>query len=478
MEKLSRKIGKDYPVYPEKVLQFGEGNFLRAFVDWQLYVLNKETNFNGSVVVVQPKGTNKIVGLNEQEGLFTLYLQGMKENKAVNEHMIVDTISRGIDLFTDYHQYIELAHSEELRFVISNTTEAGIYFEPKDRLEDRPQISFPGKLTAFLYHRFQAFNGDQQKGCIVIPCELIEENGIKLREIVLQYAELWNLGEEFVSWIMQNNTFCNSLVDRIVPGFPKDNIDEITEELGYQDDLVVVGEQYHQWVIEGPQWIKDEFPIDQVALNTFIVDDLTPYRTQKVRILNGAHTAMTPIGYLAGLETVAEAVEDEEVGRYIHELIYEEIVPTLNSDVKVFANDVINRFRNPYFKHYLLSISLNSTSKFTARILPTLLDYLEKKKELPQRIVFSLAALLSFYRGEREDDAAVLDWFAASWRAVDEQKMTLQQFVESCLSNEGIWGMNLTSVAGLTELVTDNLKQIEQAGIREAMMSVKKEWIS
>lgn len=478
MEKLSRKIGKDYPVYPEKVLQFGEGNFLRAFVDWQLYVLNKETNFNGSVVVVQPKGTNKIVGLNEQEGLFTLYLQGMKENKAVNEHMIVDTISRGIDLFTDYHQYIELAHSEELRFVISNTTEAGIYFEPKDRLEDRPQISFPGKLTAFLYHRFQAFNGDQQKGCIVIPCELIEENGIKLREIVLQYAELWNLGEEFVSWIMQNNTFCNSLVDRIVPGFPKDNIDEITEELGYQDDLVVVGEQYHQWVIEGPQWIKDEFPIDQVALNTFIVDDLTPYRTQKVRILNGAHTAMTPIGYLAGLETVAEAVEDEEVGRYIHELIYEEIVPTLNSDVKVFANDVINRFRNPYFKHYLLSISLNSTSKFTARILPTLLDYLEKKKELPRRIVFSLAALLSFYRGEREDDAAVLDWFAASWRAVDEQKMTLQQFVESCLSNEGIWGMNLTSVAGLTELVTGNLKQIEQAGIREAMMSVNKEWIS
>ncbi|MEC2054450.1 tagaturonate reductase [Peribacillus psychrosaccharolyticus] len=478
MEKLSRKIGEDYPVYPEKVLQFGEGNFLRAFVDWQLYVLNKETNFNGSVVVVQPKGTNKIVGLNEQEGLFTLYLQGMKENKAVNEHMIVDTISRGIDLFTDYHQYIELAHSEELRFVISNTTEAGIYFEPTDRLEDRPQISFPGKLTAFLFHRFQAFNGDQQKGCIVIPCELIEENGIKLREIVLQYAELWNLGEEFVSWIMQNNTFCNSLVDRIVPGFPKDNIDEITEELGYQDDLVVVGEQYHQWVIEGPQWIKDEFPIDQVALNTFIVDDLTPYRTQKVRILNGAHTAMTPIGYLAGLETVSEAVEDEEVGRYIHELIYEEIVPTLNSDVKVFANDVINRFRNPYFKHYLLSISLNSISKFTARILPTLLDYLEKKKELPQRIVFSLAALLHFYRGKREDDAAVLDWFVASWKAVDEQSITLDQFVQSCLSNQCIWGMDLTSVDGLTELVTEYLDKIEQAGMRDALMSVNKEGIS
>lgn len=485
MEKLNKQISGGHPLYPEKVLQFGEGNFLRAFVDWQIDVLNRKTDFNGSVVVVQPRGSEKIARLNEQDGLFTLYLQGMKDGSPVNEHMVVDSISRGIHLVNEYDQYVKLAGSNELRFIISNTTEAGIYFEATDKLEDRPQKSFPGKLTAFLYHRFQAFNGDVQKGCVIIPCELIEDNGVRLKEIVLQLAGVWRLGDEFVAWIHKANTFCNSLVDRIVPGFPKDSIDELTKELGYRDELLVVGEQYHQWVIEGPQWIKKELPIDQAGLNAFIVDDLTPYRIQKVRILNGAHTAMTPVAYLSGLDTVAEVVNDESTGSFIKQLIFEEILPTLEmpeKQLEIFANDVLNRFKNPYMKHYLMSISLNSTSKYKARNLPTLLDYVEKQQCLPRRMVFSLSALLSFYKGKREDeaiqledDSSVLEWFEASWKSVSNETMKLEQFVQQTLGKQEIWGMDLNEVAGLTVMVTEYLQQIEQLGMKSALELVMKE---
>jgi tagaturonate reductase len=215
---LNKKIHQDYPSYPEKVLQFGEGNFLRGFIDWQFQVLNKKTDFNGSVVVVQPRGNNKIERLNNQDGLFTLYLQGIKAGQLVNQHQVIESISRGINLFADYPEYIKLAGAEDLRFIVLNTTEAGIVFDPSDELEDQPQKSFPGKLTAFLYHRFKEFAGDEKRGCIIIPCELIERNGEKLREIVLQYASKWSLGDEFIEWVKNANTFCSSLVDRIVPG--------------------------------------------------------------------------------------------------------------------------------------------------------------------------------------------------------------------------------------------------------------------
>ncbi|MFL6555426.1 MAG: tagaturonate reductase, partial [Bacillus sp. (in: firmicutes)] len=309
MEQLNKDLVKDFQTYPEKVLQFGEGNFLRAFVDWQIDVMNKKANFNGSVVVVQPRGFEKVEKLNEQDGLYTLYLQGMKEGKAVKEHTTITSISRGLNLFTQYDQYLALASNPDLRFIFSNTTEAGIAFDENDRLEDRPQKSFPGKLTAFLYQRYNAFQGDRDKGFIIIPCELIDQSGEKLKQIILKYAERWHLGEGFANWIEEGNTFCSSLVDRIVPGYPRDSIEEITEELGYKDNLVVVGEQYHQWVIEGPQSIREEFPAHLAGLNTLVVDDLTPYRTRKVCILNGAHTSMTPVSYLYGQDTVAEAVE-------------------------------------------------------------------------------------------------------------------------------------------------------------------------
>jgi tagaturonate reductase len=482
MENLNKGLVKDYQKRPEKVLQFGEGNFLRAFVDWQIDVMNQETDFNGSVVVVQPLGQGLVEMLNQQDGLYTLYLQGMKEGKAVKEHTTISSISRGLNLYTQYDQYLELAKNPELRFIFSNTTEAGIAFDENDRLEDRPQNSFPGKLTAFLYERYNAFQGDKEKGLIIIPCELIDRNGEKLKKIVLKYAELWNLGEDFVNWIHEGNTFCCSLVDRIVPGYPRDTINEITEELGYKDNLVVVGEQFHLWVIEGPQWIREEFPAHLAGLNTLFVDDMTPYRTRKVRILNGAHTAMTPVSYLYGLDTVAEAIEHEVVGQYVKELIYDEIIPTLDlplDELNSFADAVLERFMNPFVQHFLLSISLNSMSKFKTRDLPSLMEYYNRKQELPKKLVFSLAALISFYKGKRgeetiklADDQDVLELFEGQWSQYNGTIESVKTMVTSVLGYEKVWETDLNQVPGLTEAITNDLFEIETLGMKKAVEAI------
>ena len=479
MKLLNKEICPDFRHYPERILQFGEGNFLRGFVDWQVQVLNEKTDFNGSVVVVQPRGSEKIERLNRQDGLFTLYLQGIKDGKPVNEHRVINSISRGINLQTDYQDYIELAGKEELRFIVSNTTEAGIAFNPEDKLEDRPQKSFPGKLTAFLYYRFQAFSGDNQRGCIIIPCELIENNGEKLKEIVLQYAKEWNLGQEFTDWAENANTFCSSLVDRIVPGFPEDTMDEKTAELGYKDDLLVVGEQYHLWAIQGPEWLKKELPVSGTGLNTLIVDDLAPFRTRKVRILNGAHTAMTAVGYLYGLNTVEEAVNDPEVGQFIRGLISDEIIPTLEGpkeELTTYANEVLSRFANPYIKHYLMSISLNSISKFQARNLPALLDYVNKYNALPKRMVFALSSLIYFYRGKRgqedialQDSPEVMEYFKTLWEQFDNSESDFGELSKKVLSEQTLWGMDLAEVPNLSEGVSENLQSIHKNGIALAL---------
>ncbi|KIL52138.1 tagaturonate reductase [Jeotgalibacillus soli] len=479
MKTLSKDIYQQYKQYPEKILQFGEGNFLRAFVDWQIEVLNKKTSFNGSVVIVQPRGSEKIHRLNKQNGLYTLYQQGVKDGKEVNEHNVINSISRGIDIFANYEDYIDLAGKEELRFIVSNTTEAGIAFDPSDRLEDRPQKSFPGKLSAFLYYRFKKFNGDTSKGCIIIPCELIEENGKRLKEIVLQYADLWEVESEFVDWIHQANTFCCSLVDRIVPGFPKNSIDEITKELGYMDQLVVVGEQYHLWVIQGPKWIKNELPVEGAGLNTFFVDDLTPYRTRKVKILNGAHTSMAAVSYLYGLNTVGETVNHEIVGTFIKELIEEEIIPTIamsSEELTLYAAEVLDRFRNPYIHHYLMSIALNGVSKFKTRNLPSLLEYVDVKGKLPTKLVFTLSALIAFYKGKRgeeeinlEDHPVVLSVLKDRWENCDGTREGYSQLSFSVLGDEELWGTDLNLIAGLTDTVADYLERIEKNGMKAAL---------
>lgn len=479
MQSLNRDTSTQSTTYPEKIVQFGEGNFLRAFVDWMVDVMNREAGFNGSVVVIQPLEQGMINTLNEQDGLYTLYLQGMKEGQPVKEHSVINSISRGINPYTDHQEYMALAASPDIRFVVSNTTEAGIAYDPEDKLEDQPQNSFPGKLTAFLYRRYQEFQGRKDKGLIIIPCELIDRNGEKLKKVVLQYAALWNLEQEFIQWIEEANTFCSSLVDRIVPGYPRDSIVEITEELGYVDHLVVVGEQFHLWVIEGPQWIKKEFPAEAAGLNVLVVDDMAPYRTRKVRILNGAHTGMMPVSYLYGLDTVGEAINHDIVGKYVKDLIEQEIIPTLDlpqEELASFAEAVIERFRNPFVQHYLMSISLNSISKFKTRNLPSLLEYVNRTAQVPSKLAFSLAALIMFYRGKRgdetfqvSDDAPILDFYQSLWSDWDGSSEGLEQFVGSALGNKAHWELDLNSIEGLSGVVKRYVKSIHEVGMKEAL---------
>ena len=460
--------------FTERIVQFGEGNFLRAFANWMIHEMNKNANFDAGVVVVQPIEQGLIQLLNQQDGLYTLYLNGIKNGQAVSEHEIIDCIQRGINPYENYSEYLAIAENPDLRFVISNTTEAGISHNPKDKLEDTPQSSYPGKLTALLHKRFQIFSGASDKGLIVIPCELIDKNGDNLKKIVLQYAEEWNLGVPFIDWINEDFIFCNTLVDRIVPGYPRAKMGAITQELGYKDDLVVEGEQFHLWVIEGPSSVKEEIPSEVCGLNIVFTDNMEPYRTRKVRILNGAHTSLVPVGYLYGIDKVRESLEDEVVGTFLKNAIFNEICPTLDlpeEELNQFANDVLDRFRNPYLEHALMSISLNSTSKFKTRVLPSVLEFINRKKTLPDGLLFSLASLIVFYKGERngipytlKDDQAALDFFAEQWKSNSPETI-----VKETLSNKSFWGVDLTKFEGLEYLVTTHLKNILSKGMKTTL---------
>ena len=465
--------------FTERILQFGEGNFLRAFANWMIHEMNHQANFDAGAVVIQPIANGLIKTLNDQDGLYTLYMNGIKNGEVLSERKVIDCIQRGINPYEDYDAYLANAENPNLRFVISNTTEAGISYNPEDNLEDAPQASFPGKLTALLYKRFHFFNGASEKGLILMPCELIDRNGDNLKKIVLQYATDWNLGKGFVSWINNDNIFCNTLVDRIVPGYPRDKIDTIAEELGYIDNLVVEGEQFHLWVIEAPESVKNEIPAKTCGLNIVFTNNMEPYRTRKVRILNGAHTSLVPVSYLYGIDKVRESIEDQVVGKFIQDAIFEEICPTLDlpkQELKQFSNAVLERFRNPYLEHDLISISLNSISKYKTRVLPSILEYIKRENTLPKRLLFSLAALIAFYRGNRngvniplKDDQSVLDFFAAQWIAFD-----VKAIAKATLQNVDFWGQDLTQISGLLEEVTTSLNAITKHGMKEALNNFMK----
>ena len=460
--------------YTERVLQFGEGNFLRAFANWMIHEMNKKANFDAGVVVVQPIEQGLVKMLNDQDCLYTLYLNGIKNGEVLSEHEVIDCIQRGINPYENYTDYLANSENPDLRFVISNTTEAGIAYYADDKLEDAPQKSFPGKLTALLYKRFQIFSGASDKGLIVIPCELIDLNGDSLKKIILKYALDWNLGDEFTEWINEDNIFCNTLVDRIVTGYPRDKMDAITQELGYKDDLVVEGEQFHLWVIEGPESVKEEFPSEACGLNVVFTDNMEPYRTRKVRILNGAHTTLVPVGYLYGIDRVRESLEDEVVGKFLEDSLFNNIAPTLDlpeEELSQFSADVLDRFRNPYLQHELMSISLNSISKYKTRVLPSVLEFVKRKKELPKNLLFSLAALIAFYKGDRngtkitlKDDVGVLSFFREAWSSSN-----FVDVAEKTLSNIDFWGTDLTKIEGIKEEVTTHLEAIINNGMKATL---------
>jgi len=474
---------------PERVIQFGEGNFLRAFGDWMIHLLNKQNLFNGRVVVAQPIKEGLADMVNAQDGLYTLLLRGLRDGQPVEEKEIISSISRCLNPYTQWDAYLKCAEDPLIEYVISNTTEAGITFDKEDKFENQPPTSYPGKLTSYLYHRFECFKADPTKGMVIIPCELIDRNGDNLKKAVLQYIELWNLPTEFASWVTECNHFLNTLVDRVVTGYPRDEIKEITTALGYQDSLVNTGELFHLWVIEGPKELAERLPFHKIGLNVVWTEDMTPHRTRKVRILNGAHTASVPAAFLYGLDTVGEMMDHEVMGKYVRQIIQDEIVPSIDLDKEMlvdFAHAVVERFQNPYIKHYLLSILLNSASKFKARVLPSILEYYTLNGALPQKLVFSLAALIAVYKdgtidgtamqairdkGEfiMKDDVWALEIFVEAWSNFDGSQESAQAVAQAVLRNTKLWDTDLTQTEGFAECLGGYLYKITTHGMQKTV---------
>jgi tagaturonate reductase len=478
---------------PERVLQFGEGNFLRAFADWMIHRMNGQGLFNGKAVVVQPIEQGLVDAINEQDGLFTLILRGIQGGGQVVQKEIISSISRGLNPYKDWSGFLSCAKNPDLRVIVSNTTEAGIAYYKEPFKQGKPLESFPGKLAAFLYRRFNAFKGAADKGLLVLPCELIEKNGEQLKNIVLTLAKEWDFSKEFENWLNRHVHFFNSMVDRIVTGYPHHEIADLTKELGYEDRLLDTGEIFHLWVIEGDRAFGDELPFKKAGLNVIWVDDLTPYRSRKVRILNGVHTMTVPVSFLYGLDTVKESIDDGAVGNFMRQAIFKEIIPMLDLpdfEKNSYAQSVIERFQNPFIRHQLIDISLNSVSKFKTRCLPTLLDYMEKRGEAPKITGFSLAALIAFYRGGRmenhklvaqrqdgeyriADDGDVLAFFLNAWSNYrSEDPGALKGLVKKVLGNTGFWDMDLNRLPGLCEFVSGQLASILQKGPRQALLEI------
>ena len=492
MKSIKETVSK--PQRPVKVLQFGEGNFLRAFVDWIIDLLNEKGDFNGSVMMVQPlaKGMGEMI--NDQDGLYTTVLRGVRNGKPVEEFRKITSVEGCINPYSEYDKFIAQAENPDLRFIISNTTEAGIAYHEGDKLEDKPQVSYPGKVCAFLYKRYQHFNGSADKGIIVIPCELIDKNGDNLKAIIKRYAGEWGLEEGFITWLDTACDFCNSLVDRIVPGYPRAEADAICERLGYKDNLLDSAEIFLLWVIEcHGKTHEDELPTAKAGVNVIWTDDMSFYRTRKVRILNGAHTMSVLAAYQTGLNTVEECIKSPLVFPMMKRGLFEEIIPSMDGDKKQleeYAGDVLERFANPYIVHLLLSISLNSVSKFKTRDLPSLLGYVKKEGKLPVVLPFSLAALISFYEGTEyegtalvgnrngekyliNDSPEVLEKFASLYKAsYKDNQEKAEKIAKAVLSETSWWGEDLTAVAGLEAVVAKHLENIWTNGMTKAIESL------
>ena len=466
--------------YTEKVIQIGEGNFLRAFVEWIIQKTNQKTDFNGSVVAVQPRAGGKIKNLTDQDCLYHVNIQGLdSDGNAVDTVELIDVISRGIDPYKDFDDYLQLAEQPEMRFVVSNTTEAGIAFDSACKFTDKPAASYPGKLVQLLHHRYEYFKGDTSKGFIILPCELIFHNGKQLKECILQYIDHWNLGNDFKNWFETACPVYSTLVDRIVPGFPKDNADAIKARIGFDDNQLVVGEVYHLWVIEAPESLSAEFPADKAGLNVKFVPSEAPYHERKVTLLNGPHTVLSPVGYLSGLNTVRECCEDALVGRFIDKVMLDELLPTLNlpqDELTMFASDVKNRFKNPYVKHFVTSIMLNSFPKFKTRDLPALKIYLDRKGSLPKCIVLGLAAICTYYKGGKRGDDLITPNDAPEILALLQSLWSTNNPAEVAKGVLGaadlIWGEDLNKIPGLTEMLTEDLDIIQKNGMRGAVEMV------
>lgn len=497
MQRLNKSITKavDRPV---KVLQFGEGNFLRAFVDYMFDVTNEKTDFNGGVVIVKPIEFGNLDRFHEQECQYTLQLRGIENGEPKKVTRQITTVVDAVAAIDDYDKYVAYGTSETLKVIVSNTTEAGIVFDETDKFDAKPPKTYPGKLTKLLYDRYKKFDGAQDKGLVLIPCELIADNGIELKKCINQFIELWGLEEGFKNWVDTACSFCPTLVDRIVPGYPRDEAEALCEEFGYEDQLIDVGELFGLWVIEADKNIslddlKKVLPFDKAGLPVVFTEDHHPYKERKVRILNGSHTSFVLASFLAGNDLVKQSMDDAVIRKYMEETLFDEVIPTLSlpeSECKEFANAVIERFQNPYIKHKLLDISLNSVSKWEARCLPSFLGYVKKFNKLPKYLTFSIAALMSFYSTQKEgevnggrclvgnrngeeyfirDDQAVLDFF------LENSSKSPEEFAKAYLGHTKFFGgEDLTKVDGLVDAVAGYIADIRTRGMKAVVCDLTK----
>jgi tagaturonate reductase len=471
---------------PEKVMQFGEGNFLRAFVDYFIDLANERAGFNGKVVLVQPIAQGLTDLINTQQGLYTLHLRGSEQGRKVDDKRVISCVSRCINPYTDWDKVLELAVSPDLEIIVSNTTEAGIVHDTESTFDQVPPNTFPAKLTRVLYSRWKA----GQKGVVILSCELIDNNGKELLKCVNQYIDDWKLEEEFKTWVNEENVFCSTLVDRIVPGRIRDpkEVEALAAANGYEDPLTDVGEVFGFWAIEGPDGLEDRLPFKKAGVPVIVVADVTPYKKRKVRILNGAHTGFVLGAYLAGFDIVRNCMEDDTVRGFMNRMLEEEVIPTLpldKKDLEDFAAAVQDRFNNPFVNHELMSISLNSTSKWRARNMPSFLEYIEKTGELPKCLTMSLAAYIAFYSSNLQgldekglhamrpkgneyiinDDRPVLEFY---WNHRNDSP---EDLVKAVLGNTDMWGRDLNQVPGLTEATIQNLNLIRDKGAKAAFAS-------
>jgi tagaturonate reductase len=452
-------------------------------------VANGAGLFNGEVSIAQPLPRGIAELMTAQDNLYTVLLRGVQNGQVVESRRLISCIKQTLDPYADWSAMLATASDPALRFVISNTTEAGIAYADEDFVAGQCPQSFPAKVTALLQARFAALGGSAAPALVFLPCELIEANGNKLCDCVLQYAKAWQLSADFVSWVENDNIFCNTLVDRIVPGFPAAEADELYAQWGYRDPLTVAAEPFHLWVIEGPAAIAEEFPLHKAGLDVVWTADLQPYRTRKVRILNGAHTASSLAAFCAGLDTVKSMTDDPALSAFLHRVMFEEIVPFVplpEAERRAYAETIMERFANPHIRHELISIALNSVSKWKVRVLPTVKDYAAEHGKAPAGLAFSLAALLHFYHGKQvssgeyeglrsgpagsepypiRDSADVLEIIGQAWASAPSSEALAQ----TLLRDARLWGEDLSLVADLAEQVARSLAQIEEIGIKAAL---------
>ncbi|CAH0246132.1 tagaturonate reductase [Chryseobacterium sp. Bi04] len=472
-QKLNRELIDSQEKLPIKIVQFGGGNFMRGFTDYVIDKLNKEAGFNAGIVNVQPTPGGSVHKLEEQDNVYTLFSRGIKKGEIIDTKQVISAIQKSINPYTHYDEFLALAKEEELEFIFSNTTETGIAYDESENNYAGPHKNFPAKVAVLLHERFKHFNGAEDKGLRIIPCELIEDNAFALKEIILKYVQLWHLDSNFVQWIEHSNYFHNTLVDRIVPGYPKDDAETYEDQLDYEDQMMVVSEVFLLFVIEDLANLKERIPFDKIDEQILVVDDIQPYRLRKVRILNGGHTLMLAPAILSGKETVKESIDDPFLGKFLSETIFNEVNPTLGLDeneLKDFAEEIFDRFRNPFIKHYQASIALYFVSKFKVRILPSLLKYVEINQKLPLNLTFSLASLIRFYQGNfggkalpLNDEEAIVNRFKEIWTNNDYEKVA-----ELALSETTFWDTDLTMVNGLKSAVAKALWEIDHNDIATA----------